>query len=80
MKVQQNGHKFHAAIQSQKSENSKNSINFFSLSQLQYKLCGLINDCFHVTCHSHAEVIIVIRYMLCKILASVSFLRKDFFP
>jgi len=43
MKVQQNGHKCHAAIPSQKSENSKNLINFFSHSQLQYKPCGLIN-------------------------------------
>jgi len=49
VKVQQNGHKFHAAIPSWKSENSKNSINFFSCSQLQYKLCGLINDCYYVT-------------------------------
>jgi len=44
MKEQQNGHKCHATIPSQKSENSKNSINFFSHSQLQYRLCDLISD------------------------------------
>jgi len=49
MKVQQNDHKCHAAIPAQKSENSKNSINFFSYSQLPHKLCGLINDCYYVT-------------------------------
>jgi len=43
--VQQNGHKCHAAIPSQKIEDSKNSINFL----LQYKLCGLINYCCCVT-------------------------------
>jgi len=30
-----------------KSDNSKYSINFFSHSQLQYKLCDLINDYNH---------------------------------
>jgi len=50
MKLQQNGHKCYAAIPSQKTVNSKNSINSFSHSQLQYKLCGLINDCYDVTC------------------------------
>jgi len=43
MKVQRKGHKCHAAIPSQWSKNSKNSINFFSYSQLPYKLRGLIN-------------------------------------
>jgi len=45
-----------------KSVNSKNSINSFSHAQLQYKLCGLINDCYDVTLpsHSHTEVGIVI--------------------
>ena len=32
-----------------KAKNSKNSINFFSHSQLRYKLCGLINDDCYVT-------------------------------
>jgi len=49
MKVQQNDHKCHAAIPAQKSENSKNSINFFSYSQLPHKLYGFINDCYYVT-------------------------------
>jgi len=35
MKVQQNGQWCHAAIPLQKGDNSKNSINFFSHSQLQ---------------------------------------------
>jgi len=49
MKVQQIGHKCYAANPSKKSENSKTSINFFTYSQLQYKLCGLISDCYCVT-------------------------------
>jgi len=32
-----------------KSENSENSIHFFSHSQLQYKLCGLNNDYYCIT-------------------------------
>jgi len=39
----------HAAIPSQKSENSKNPFNLFSYSQLQYKTCGLINGSYYVT-------------------------------
>jgi len=35
MKVQENGHKCHAAIPSQKSENSKNSINFLFTVAIQ---------------------------------------------
>jgi len=61
-KVQQNGHKRHAAILSlESSENSINSINRFSHSQLQYKLCG-INDYYYVTflIHSHEELTVVI--------------------
>jgi len=42
--LQRNCRKCHAAIPSQKSENSKNSINFSSHSQLQYKRRGVIND------------------------------------
>ena len=40
------------------SEDSINSINFFSDSQLQYKLCGRINDhyCVALSIHSHAAV------------------------
>jgi len=61
MKVQQNGHKCHAAIPSQKSENSKNLINFFSHSQLQYKPCGLITDCYFVTLPIHSHVTLPIH-------------------
>jgi len=65
MKVQQNGHKCHVAITSQKSEKSKNSINFFSHSQLQFKLCDLISEYYYVTLsiHSYAQVTIVITYL-----------------
>jgi len=49
MKVQQIGHKCYAANPSKKSENSKTSIDFFTYSQLQYKLCDLISDCYCVT-------------------------------
>jgi len=45
VKVQQNGHKCYAAISPQKSENSKNSPNFFSHSQLQHKQSGQIKKC-----------------------------------
>jgi len=44
VKVQENGHKCHAIIPSKKSEKSKNLINFFSHSQLQYRLCNPISD------------------------------------
>jgi len=55
-----NGHKSYAAIPSQKSDNSKNSINFFSHSPLQYTICDLISDYCYVTLliHSHAETTI----------------------
>jgi len=43
MKVQQNGHKRHATIPSQKSENSKDTVNFFSHAQLPYRPCDLIS-------------------------------------
>jgi len=43
-----------------KSENTKNSINFISHLQLQYKLCGLNILYITLTIHLHAEVTIVI--------------------
>jgi len=53
-----------------KSENSKNSINFFSHSQLQYKLCGLINDSYYVTLPIHrcrSKQILGLRKMFARI-------------
>jgi len=43
MKMQRNCHKCHTSVPSQKSENSKNWINFFSHSQLQCQVRGLLH-------------------------------------
>jgi len=59
-----------------KSENNKNSINFFSHSQPQYKLCGLMNDVYYVTLSIHrcrSKQILGVLY--CTKLASSIFVR-----
>jgi len=53
------------------NKNSKNSINFFSRSQLPNKLCGLNSDYYYVTLpiHSHGEVTVVIANLGVRIFA-----------
>jgi len=78
-KVQKNGHKYHIAIPS--GEESKNSINLFSHSQLQYKLCNLTNDCYCIyvklPIHSHAEVTVVIANLGVRIFAILLLIRMN---
>jgi len=48
-----------------KRQSSKNSINSFSHSQLQYRLCDLVNEYYNakLPIYSHAEVTIGARYL-----------------
>jgi len=47
-----------------KSENSKYSINFFSHSQRQYKLCGLNNDSYYISLPIHLHAVVTKRYQI----------------
>jgi len=44
-----------------KSKNRKNSINFFSKSQLQYKLCALFNSYYYFTLPIYSQADVTIR-------------------
>ena len=44
-----------------KSKNRKNSINFFSKSQLQYKLCALFNSYHYFTLPIYSQADVTIR-------------------
>jgi len=61
------------------SEDSKNSINFFSYSQIQHKLWGLFSDYYYVTLpiFSHAEVTIVIADLGVQIFGILMMIRMN---